>query len=136
MSRDLNDLEPPTRELCLNHIAECRAIGVELLVYCTYRSPAEQDALYAQGRTTPGKIVTNARGGDSFHQYRVAYDCVPLVNGKPAWNDPKLYRQVGLLGEKAGLVWSGRWTGPLRETAHFQSWGGNDIAEFRRETGQ
>lgn len=40
----------------------------------TFRSFAEQDALYAQGRTKPGKIVTNARGGTSFHNYGLAID--------------------------------------------------------------
>ncbi len=39
-----------------------------------YRTDAEQDALYAQGRTQPGKIVTNAKGGESWHCYRVAWD--------------------------------------------------------------
>lgn len=38
------------------------------------RTIEEQNALYAQGRTAPGKIVTNAKGGKSYHNYGLAID--------------------------------------------------------------
>lgn len=46
----------------------------------TLRTFAEQDALYAQGRTKKGKIVTNAKGGQSYHNYGLAIDIVLLVD--------------------------------------------------------
>ena len=130
-SRKLEDLVPAVEALAKAHIAACAAEGIELLVYCTYRDFEAQDALYAQGRKTAGAIVTNVRGGDSYHNYRCAYDCVPLVQGKPAWNDQKLYARVGALGESLGLSWSGRWSGKLKETAHFQYTGGLSLQDLK-----
>ena len=46
----------------------------------TLRTFKEQDDLYSQGRTRPGKIVTNAKGGDSYHNYGLAIDIVLLVD--------------------------------------------------------
>lgn len=78
------------------------------------------------GSSGPNK--TNAGPGESWHQYGFAYDCVPLDNGKPIWTawrnsalEPEpVWQQVGELGEAAGLEWSGRWRGSLREWVHFQ----------------
>lgn len=126
-SRDLNDLHPSIHPLAIKHQAACLAEGIDLLIYCTYRSNDEQNACYAQGRTAPGNIVTNCRGGQSKHNNTeggkpasLAYDCVPCIGGKPQWNDTKLYAKVGAIGESVGLKWAGRWSGKLKETAHFE----------------
>lgn len=123
-SRSLDDLLAVVEKKALAHVEACKEAGIDLLIYCTFRSFAEQDELYKQGRQVPGNIVTNARGGESYHNYHVAYDCVALVGGKPAWGDSVLARKVGELGESVGLEWSGRWKGSLKETAHFQYTGG------------
>jgi len=130
-SRSLDDLTDEMRELAVRHQELCLNAGFELLIYCTLRSNDEQTALYAQGRTLPGNIVTNAKAGESAHNpddngKSNAYDCVPLSNGKPVWtntndNDIALWNKVGTLGESIGLSWAGRWTGKLHEMAHFQS---------------
>lgn len=127
-SRDIKDLSQKMQTLAAAHLAACAAQGIDLLIYCTYRSPAEQDAAYACGRTVSGAIITNCRGGQSKHNHTTlagkpasdAYDCVPLLHGKPQWADRALYERVGKLGESIGLTWAGRWTGKLRETAHFE----------------
>ena len=126
-SRKLTDLRKDLQDLAIKHLEECSNQGIDLLIYCTYRSGEEQDMLYAQGRTTPGKIVTNARAGQSKHNNTsnghpsaLAYDCVPCIGGKPQWSDIKLYARVGQIGESVGLKWAGRWTGKLKETAHFE----------------
>ena len=133
-SRDLNDLHPTVAAKARAHIAACAAEGIDLLVTCTYRDPAEQARLYAQGRTTPGKIVTNARPGQSFHEYRVAYDFVPMRAGKPVWGtsgeDGKLWQRVGELAEAQGLEWAGRWP-RFKEMAHAQFTGGLKLAHFQ-----
>ena len=67
MSRDLDLLHPEFRLMVDRWLAHCKAINLELVVTCTWRSPAEQAQLYAQGRTAPGKIVTNAKPGQSMH---------------------------------------------------------------------
>lgn len=135
MPRRLDDLLPVVRAKAEAFLAAADEAGIKLVVTCTYRSPEEQDALYALGRSQPGRIVTNARGGDSMHNYRVALDVVPLRGNKPVWGtsgaDGELWRKVGELGEAAGLEWSGRWTGKLKETAHFQYTGGKKLSFFK-----
>ena len=84
-SRDLNELLPAVKGRVDDFLEACKGSGIDLLVTSTYRDIESQDALYAQGRTTDGRIVTNAKGGDSFHNYRCAVDVVPLRNGKPVW---------------------------------------------------
>ena len=129
-SRSLEDLKQSVKQSAIIHKQLCAAKGVELLIYCTLRSNEEQNELYAIGRTKPGKKVTNARAGESAHNpnefgLASAYDCCPMIAGKPMWdsNDPS-WRIVGACGEEAGLSWSGRWAGSLKETAHFEdpSW--------------
>ena len=129
-SRSLSDLHPAVMAKCTAHIAECKNAGIDLLITCTYRSPEEQDALYAQGRTTPGAIVTNAKGGQSMHQYRLAYDCVPLRNGKCVWDssDPA-WATVGELGKAQGLEWGYDWP-KFKECPHFQYTGGHPLSYF------
>jgi len=130
-SRSLDDLNPIVREKAQLFVSTCALQGIDILIYCTYRSEEEQNVLYAQGRTTPGKIVTNARGGESFHNFHLAFDWVPVVGGKPQWSDTKLYLKAGIIAESVGLEWAGRWAGSLRETAHCQYTGGLKLAELR-----
>jgi peptidoglycan L-alanyl-D-glutamate endopeptidase CwlK len=100
------------------------------LITCTYRSPAEQDALYAQGRTAPGPVVTNAKAGQSMHQYRLAYDCVPIVNGKALWDGANpIWAKVGELGKAQGLEWGNDWPS-FRECPHFQYTAGHPLSYF------
>ena len=105
MSRSLTDLHPFIQEKAEAMIRLAEAEGIRLLVTHTHRTFEEQDALYAQGRTAEGKIVTNAKGGETPHNYRLAFDVIPLdETGKPWWDAPppvwqKLYR----IAEKVGL---------------------------------
>jgi len=109
--------------------------NIDLLVTSTYRDNESQAALFSQGRTKPGAIVTNAKPGQSWHNWRCAFDVVPLRNGKPVWGtsgtDGDLWRKIGEMGEAVGLEWAGRWTGKLREMAHFQYTGGLSLAELQ-----
>ena len=133
-SRKIEDLHPKVQAKARAFLDACEAQGIDILVTSTYRNHASQDALYAQGRTAKGKIVTNARGGQSFHNWRVAFDIVPLRNGKPVWStsgeDGKLWQRVGAIGEAQGLEWAGRWKS-FREMAHFQFTGGLTLKDFQ-----
>lgn len=131
VSRSLDDLLPVVKVKAEKFLKLCTEQGLDILIYCTHRSDEEQDILYAQGRTKPGKIVTNARSGESWHNHRCAFDFVPLVGGKPAWNDENKYRKAGIIAESVGLEWAGRWTGKLKETAHCQYTGGLSLAQLR-----
>ena len=125
-SRLLEDLTKPMQQMATIHKQLCKQQRVELLIYCTLRGNDEQNELYAMGRTAKGQIVTNARAGYSAHNPDAngkarAYDCVPMLWGKPMWDDKHpAWRIVVACGEEAGLVASARWSGKLREQAHFQ----------------
>lgn len=74
------------------------------------RTFAEQDALFAQGRTRPGPVVTRARGGQSNHNFGTAVDLCPFVNGKPDWNaPPAVWLAIGTEAVRQGLEWGGNW---------------------------
>lgn len=135
-SRRIEDLRPDVQVLARAFVKKAAEANIDVLIYCTLRDNESQAALYAQGRTKPGRIVTNARPGESFHNYGVAFDCVPLVSGKAAWDDDKAYAQLGRIGEALGLEWAGRWTGKLREKAHFQFTGGKSLAALKASAGQ
>lgn len=121
-SRSLSSLDPAMFPLAMRFVAECAAAGLEVLIYCTYRSIEEQDKLYAQGRTEPGPIVTNARGGESAHNFGLALDGVPTVGGKPAWDAPidgELWQKYGKCAREAGLEWGGDWP-KFKDAPHCQ----------------
>jgi peptidoglycan L-alanyl-D-glutamate endopeptidase CwlK len=128
-SRELRFLHPIVRTKCEQFIEKCRKQGITVLVTSTYRDNESQDALYAQGRTVAGKKVTNAKGGQSFHNWRVAFDIVPLVNGKAIWNDKALFTKCGEIGESCGLEWGGRWK--FTDMPHFQYTGGLTLKDFQ-----
>ena len=132
-SRALDDLLPPVRHRAQAFVDACKQAGIDILITSTYRDLESQAALYAQGRTAPGKRVTNAKPGQSYHNWRVAFDVVPLRDGKAVWNttgaDGKLWERIGQLGEAVGLEWAGRWK-TFREYAHFQYTGGLSLAQL------
>jgi peptidoglycan L-alanyl-D-glutamate endopeptidase CwlK len=128
-TRSLDALRPEVRPLVDTFLSSCALAGLDVLVTCTFRTDAEQTALFAQGRTVPGKIVTRAKAGQSAHQYGLAIDIVPMVNGKPDWDggDP-IWAQIGDLGQQAGLQWLGALGSSFPEKPHFQLPDWEDIA--------
>jgi peptidoglycan L-alanyl-D-glutamate endopeptidase CwlK len=129
-SRSLDELLPPVKARVDQFLADCKNHGIDLIVTSTYRDFESQNALYAQGRTTGGSIVTNARGGQSFHNYKCAIDIVPIVGGKPVWDARNLiWNKIGSLGKLAGLDWAGDWK-TFKELAHFQYTGGLNLADL------
>lgn len=129
-SRSLSDLNPKVAALCSEFINSCKKQNIDIIITSTYRDADSQNALYAQGRTTPGKKVTNAKAGQSFHNWKVAFDFCPIVNGKAMWNDVALYTKCGEIAESIGLEWAGRWV-KFPETAHCQYTGGLTLADFQ-----
>jgi peptidoglycan L-alanyl-D-glutamate endopeptidase CwlK len=130
-SRSLDDLLPAVKVRVEKFINSAKDAGIDLLVTSTYRDNASQNALYAQGRTAAGRIVTNAKAGQSFHNYRCAVDVVPLINGKPVWDvSYQVWQTIGKLGQEAGLEWAGNWT-KFKEMPHFQYTGGLTLAQLK-----
>lgn len=130
-SRNLSDLNPKVKTLCEQFIASCAKQNIDILITSTYRDIESQNALYAQGRTAPGNKVTNAKGGQSFHNYHVAFDFVPIVNGKAQWNDMALFTKCGEIAESLGLEWAGRWT-KFKEMAHCQYTNGLTLQDLQQ----
>jgi len=129
-SRDIAALHPTVQAKCKAFIEAAHSQNIDVIITSTYRDNESQNALFAQGRTAPGPKVTNARGGQSFHNYRVAFDFVPIVNGKAAWNDTELFFKLGAIGEAHGLEWAGRWK-TFKELAHMQFTNGLTLADFQ-----
>ena len=129
-SRKVEDLHPKVADLCRKFINACDKEGINVLITSTYRDHASQDALYAQGRTAPGRKVTNARAGSSWHNWRCAFDFVPIVNGKAMWDDHRTFIRCGEIAESVGLEWAGRWKS-FSEMAHCQWTGGLTLADLQ-----
>lgn len=115
----LVDLHDAIRPLAVQLLREAHDQDFPLVITSGARSLAVQQALWDQGRTKPGKIVTHARPGTSWHNYGLAFDVAPVVDGKAAWpNDLKLWHRIGELGESVGLSWGGRWK--VADLPHFE----------------
>ncbi len=130
-SRKITDLHPNLQPKCLAFLGLCAEAGIPVMLTCTYRSQAEQDALYAQGRTKPGRKVTWTRS--SRHSFTLdgkpaskAFDIAVLSDGKPTWDlkadvnkdNQSDYITIGVIGRKLGLEWGGGWKTP--DYPHFQ----------------
>ncbi|MHB1001289.1 MAG: M15 family metallopeptidase [Armatimonadota bacterium] len=84
--------------------------GMSFARTCGYRSPEEQNRLYAQGRTKPGAIVTTLKGGASAHNFGLAMDYIPVINGKRTYDvSSSWWLAFGRLAASSGLIWGGNW---------------------------
>jgi peptidoglycan LD-endopeptidase CwlK len=143
MSRILSALEPSTRVKAEKALELLHARGLDVLIYCTWRSWEEQAAEYAKGRTKPGKIVTRARPGRSWHQWGRALDFVPLRFGKilvwgtrgngldqdpsdDATDDLELWQRCAACFKEAGFQWAGDWP-RFKDFPHVQNTWGVDL---------
>ena len=131
MSRSLKDVHPiiGARAIMLRDSAHKE--GLWLTILSTLRTYEEQEALYAQGRTAPGKIVTNAKPGESVHNFGLALDFAILdKTGAIDWRDIPAYRTVGELGEELGFQWGGRFK-TIIDYPHMQMSFGFAIQDLR-----
>lgn len=160
-SRNIKDLAPDVQVAANLIVGGCANEDVDIMIYCTLRTLEEQARLYRQSRswveikhkiekfrarglgfladilqhTGPchGPHVTNAAPGESWHGYAEAFDAVPMIGGKPAWNyddAPFEWSMYGKWIEETGLNWSGNWK-TFKEIAHAQKrHGSNPLKEY------
>lgn len=131
--RNISDLHPKLQEKAELLVKKCKEKGISIGISECLRTKAEQDALYAKGRTTAGAIVTNAKGSSysSMHQWGVAFDFYLKEDvdgdgktGDDAFNNStKLFNKVGAVAKDIGLEWGGDWK--MRDLPHVQlpNWG-------------
>lgn len=132
--RNINDLHPKLQKKIVELKSACTAHGIKIGFSECLRTVAEQDALYAKGRTVPGSIITNCKGNtySSMHQWGVAADFYLImdVDGDGTTTDDaynnstKLFEKVGKIAESIGLEWGGSWTS-FKDLPHIQlkDWG-------------
>lgn len=130
-------LHPTVREEITKIIEECDlALTGRAKVRITQglRSFPEQDDLYAIGRTKPGKIVTNAKGGQSIHNYGFAVDICLIIDGITAswdtakdWDGDKIadWTECVNIFKKYGWNWGGDWK-TFKDLPHFDKKGFSD----------
>jgi peptidoglycan L-alanyl-D-glutamate endopeptidase CwlK len=114
-------LQPDFKEKVIRWYEECKEEGLKILVYCGYRSNEDQEKLYKQGRSVKGNKLTNARAGQSFHNYGRAIDFVPVKNGESSWDDTASYIKAQRIGKEFGLR-PISWELPHLEDGSFKNW--------------
>jgi LAS superfamily LD-carboxypeptidase LdcB len=114
----ISKLHPKVRSTFTNFIKDAElGLNITLRVTQGLRTIDEQNALYEQGRTKPGNIVTNAKGGSSYHNYGLAIDVVEMIDGKPNWNFD--YKKLKPYADKWGIVWGGTFKSII-DKPHFE----------------
>jgi peptidoglycan L-alanyl-D-glutamate endopeptidase CwlK len=134
VNRAIDTLAPAVRLKADKHLSLCLLEGIVLRVTDGYRSFAEQAQVWQVGRNENGEIVgrilTRARPGESYHQWRLAYDvCIVRFPGdqtpKNVYDGP--WDRVVAIGESIGLTAGAHFSG-FHDTPHFECPGLNTIA--------
>jgi peptidoglycan L-alanyl-D-glutamate endopeptidase CwlK len=122
---NLRSLTPEAQKKFRTWLRRVRQASIPAVVICGTRTFAEQAEIYAQGRTKPGKIVTQAKPGDSMHNYGMAIDFVVFDGvdekggvGQPRWESP-LMTKAGQIALDMGLDWGGAWAS-FKDMPHIQ----------------
>jgi len=129
VTRDrIETLHPFIRNRTVDFILSAQDRGINLRITEGYRSVERQNELFNQGRSTPGSIVTNARGGQSNHNFGLAFDVVQIRDGVALWNNDN-WSTIGAIGRRFGFTWGGDWTGFV-DRPHFEFTGGYTLSEL------
>jgi peptidoglycan L-alanyl-D-glutamate endopeptidase CwlK len=121
---NLNTLHPKFRQSAMDAWAKAQAAmpsNVQVIVIQGMRSFAESDALYQQGRTTPGPIVTKAQAGQSYHNYGLAFDFSMITDGKEDDIVGPHWMTVVSIMEKYGMFWGGNFPEGFHDNPHFEN---------------
>lgn len=125
MPTELNETVAKKRDELISLAADK---GINVVITADFRSAEEQDELYAQGRTADGDIVTNAKGGESYHNYGLAIDFALMnINGEVIWdmeydgngNSKDDWSEVVEIAKSLGFEWGGDWIS-FKDYPHFQ----------------
>jgi len=139
-AKNVATLHTKVQQLFKNWIAECqilaKAHGYEYKAISGNRTWEEQAKIYAQGRTSPGKIVTNAKPGFSNHNYGIAVDMGVFRDGKyldgfkPSEAEA-FHRKAAAIAKKYNIEWGGSWK-TFKDYPHFEYKTGKTLAQLRQ----
>jgi hypothetical protein len=99
---DVSLLEPATRQLVAGILSAAKQMGIELMIYETYRSQQRQQEMFNQGATKLHRV--------GVHHYGLACDIVKVVGGEPSWKGD--FSFLGQLAQSSGMIWGGDWGSP------------------------
>ena len=119
-SRKLTDLCPELQAIVPKFVEACAELGIDVLIHCTWRGEAEQNKVFAEGKSKLKypKSKHNAIDENGKPAAR-AFDAVPYKGRTCQWSDVSSYEKMGEVAEDLGLEWGGRW-GKFRDRPHFQ----------------
>ena len=138
----IDQLHPSVRAEVSAIINDCNKVltgRAQIRITQGLRTFAEQDALYAQGRTKPGAKVTNAKGGQSVHNYGFAVDICLIIDGKTAswdtvkdWDNDRIsdWQEVVSIFKKHNWNWGGDWK-TFKDLPHFDKKGFSDWKQLQ-----
>lgn len=129
----IETLHPKLRAIALEAYQEAVSatpMHVHPVITQGYRTFEESDKLYQQGRTTPGEKVTDAKAGQSWHNYGLAVDFCLQVNGKENWTVDANWMTVVNIFKKHGFTWGGDWTGGFKDYPHLEMKFGHTISDM------
>lgn len=122
ISRSLiGTLHPIARERFIAFIDEIEeAFEVTVRIVQGYRSMAQQQAIYDQGRSKPGKIVTWSPPGSSYHNYGLAIDVAPWKADHSALDWGYDYKRWLPIAIKHELNWGGLFPKGKEDGDHYE----------------
>lgn len=129
--KNIATLAPAAQPIARALIRAAAKAGIAIKVISGSRTYAEQDELYAKGRTKPGNKVTNARGGYSNHNFGIAFDVGVFGPDGAYIPESPDYARVGALGKALGLAWGGDWKNIVDEPHFEYNPNGYTLAQMR-----
>lgn len=133
------ELHPVVRERSSQLIQQAAVKGIVMVITDDFRSAEDQDRLYEQGRTVAGNIVTNARGGESFHNFGLAIDfAIKTPSEEVIWdmqydgnqNGKSDWTEVVEMAKALGFEWGGDWA-QFKDYPHLQMNFGLTLADLQ-----
>ena len=123
VTKDVRYIHPILQEALKRSMKICQEKGYGVKISETYRTPQRQDILYAEGRTTPGDIVTQAKAYQSYHNYGLAVDIVTNDN-------TEVTPEIAKVFENYGFEWGGTWK-TFKDYPHFQMSFGRSVSQIQ-----
>lgn len=139
-AKNVATLHPKVQSIFASWIAECQLIakahGYEYKAISGNRTWEEQAKIYAQGRTAPGKVVTNAKPGYSNHNYGIAVDMgvfrdSKYLDGSKPSEAEAFHRKAAEIASKYNIEWGGSWKS-FKDYPHFEYKTGKTLSQMRQ----